>query len=94
MSIMALSLLRETVHKAPDEDWTRRRDAVLREANKRIDQTHFVTAGPEHIWVDIVDKPWAQFYFTDETGDAHGPWLTWQEAQFQMSHYVQYVLGD
>ncbi len=60
---------------------------------ERIDQTHFVAAGTDHIWIDIVDKPWAQFYFTDETGEAHGPWLTLQEAQFQMEHYCQYVLG-
>lgn len=57
----------------------------------RIDHTNFVPGSQSHIWIDLVSKEYAQFYFTDETTDAHGPYLTEGEAIAQLALYVKHL---
>lgn len=52
----------------------------------KVDQTG-------NIWVDLIGKPWARYYFSDECSLLNGPFLTKEEALAQELHYVKYVLG-
>lgn len=49
--------------------------------------------GTQYLYVDVASKAWAQYYFSDETSDVHGPWLTKEEALAQFMHYCKYTLG-
>ena len=59
-----------------------------------IDHRHTVRCpGRNHIWVNLVTNPWEQFFFSDETEQFQGPWLTVEEAEAQLEMYTKYTLG-